>query len=215
MSGYSFTLRNAPSLLLVQPRISIVSEPKIGFRNRLVRSIAKSDLGVIVHVVRRRHFEYPDGTFPNRFCAQLDAAWRRKHEQAEQYVNEIYLSLVKFPYKAGVLVGAKDRLAYLTHRRHRERRDYWRRRCAQELRDATQRVLQTLAGYEPKLLGMYSKADGWYSEPLAFLNYLVNWEDGEVRVPRMSIRDYLGRNRRVSGASDPLRPASGRQALRA
>jgi type IV secretion system protein VirB4 len=48
------------------------------FRNRLVRSIAKSDLGVTVHVVRRRHFEYPDGTFPNRFCADLDAAWRRK-----------------------------------------------------------------------------------------------------------------------------------------
>src|SRR5689334_25029730 len=32
------------------------------FRNRLVRSIAKSDLGVTVHVVRRTHFEYPDGT---------------------------------------------------------------------------------------------------------------------------------------------------------
>jgi len=170
------------------------------FRNRLVRSIAKSDLGVTVHVVRRRQFEYPDGTFPNRFCADLDSAWRRKHEQAEQYVNEIYLSLVKFPYKAGILVGAKDRLDYLTHRRHRERRDYWRRRCAQELRDATQRVLQTLAGYEPKLLGMHSKADRWYSEPLAFLNYLVNWEDGEVRVPRMPIRDYLGRNRPIFGS---------------
>src|SRR6266446_8466639 len=72
------------------------------FRNRLVRSIAKSDLGVTVHVVRRRQFEYPEGTFPNRFCADLDSAWRRKHEQAEQYVNEIYLSLVKFPYKAGI-----------------------------------------------------------------------------------------------------------------
>ena len=54
------------------------------FRNRLVRSIAKSDLGVTVHVVRRRQFEYPDGTFPNRFCADLDSAWRRKHEQAER-----------------------------------------------------------------------------------------------------------------------------------
>src|SRR6266513_5364467 len=88
------------------------------FRNRLVRSIAKSDLGVTVHVVRRRQFEYPESSFPNRFCAELDAAWRRRHEQAEQYVNEIYVSFVKFPYKAGVLVGAKDRLAYLTHRRH-------------------------------------------------------------------------------------------------
>ena len=170
------------------------------FRNRLVRSFAKSDLGVTVHVVRRKHFEYPEGAFANRFCAELDAAWRRKHERAEQYVNEIYLSLVKFPYKAGVLVGAKDRLSYLSHRRHRERRDYWLRRCAQELRDVTHRVLQTLAGYEPKLLGMYRKTDGWYSLPLRFLNYLVNWEDSEVRVPRMSIRDYIGRNRPIFGS---------------
>lgn len=170
------------------------------FRNRLVRSIAKSDLGVTVHVVRRRRFEYPEGVFPNRFCTELDAAWRRKHEQAEQYVNEIYLSLVKFPYKAGVLVGAKDRLAYLSHKRHRERRDYWRRRCAQELRDVTHRVLQTLAGYEARLLGTYRKGDGWYSQPLGFLNYLVNWEEGEVRVPRMPIRDYLGRSRPIFGS---------------
>ena len=51
------------------------------FRNRLVRSIAKSDFGVTVHVIRLKHFEYPGGTFPNRFCAELDAAWRRKHER--------------------------------------------------------------------------------------------------------------------------------------
>jgi type IV secretion system protein VirB4 len=170
------------------------------FRNRLVRSIAKSDLGVTVHVVRRRHFDYPDGTFPNRFCAELDAAWRRRHEQAEQYVNDIYISLIKLPYKAGVLVGAKDRLAYLSHKRHRERREQWRRRCAQELRDVSHRVLQTLAAYEPRLLGMYRKADGWYSAPLAFLGYLVNWKEAEMRVPRMPIRDYLGRNRPIFGA---------------
>lgn len=170
------------------------------FRNRLARSIAKSDLGITVHVVRRKHFQYPEGTFPNRFCMELDAAWRRKHQQSEQYVNEIYVSLVKLPYKAGVLVGAKDRVAYLGHKRHAERREQWLRRCAQELRDVSQRVVQTLAAYEPRLLGMYRKGDGWYSGPLAFLNYLVNWHGGEVRVPRMPIRDYLGRNRPIFGA---------------
>ncbi len=169
------------------------------FRNRLVRSIAKSDLGVMVHVVRRRHFEYPESAFPNRFCTELDAAWRRRHEQAEQYVNDIYISLIKLPYKAGVLIGAKDRLAYLSHKRHRDRREQWRRRCAQELRDVSHRVLQTLGAYGPKLLGMYRKAEGWYSAPLAFLGYLVNWKEAEVRVPRMPIRDYLGRNRPIFG----------------
>lgn len=169
------------------------------FRNRLVRSIAKSDFGVTVHLVRRRHFEYPDGSFPNRFCADLDAAWRRKHEQNEQYVNEIYLSLVKFPYRSGVVAGAGDRLAYLSHRRQREKRDYWRRRCAQELRDVSQRVLQTLAAYEPRLLGMYWKADAWHSDALRLLHFLINWEDAQVRVPRMPVRDYLGKNRPIFG----------------
>src|SRR3954465_7279487 len=50
------------------------------FRNRLLRSVAKSDLGVTVHVIRRKDFGFPVGLFPNRFCAELDAAWRDKHE---------------------------------------------------------------------------------------------------------------------------------------
>lgn len=169
------------------------------FRNRLVRSIAKSDFGVTVHVVRRRQFEYPDGSFPNRFCAELDVAWRGKHEQHEQYVNEIYLSIIKFPYKSGVVVGAKDRIVYLSHKRQRDKLDYWRRRCAQELHDVTRRVVQTLAAYEPRLLGMVQKDDGWYSDALRFLHYLINWQDAEVRVPRMPIRDYLGKNRPIFG----------------
>src|SRR5258708_9733289 len=80
------------------------------FRNRLVRSIAKSDFGVTVHVIRRKHFEYPEGTFPNRFCAELHAAWRRKHEPSGQYVHHIYLSLAKLPHKPGALAGATDRV---------------------------------------------------------------------------------------------------------
>jgi type IV secretion system protein VirB4 len=169
------------------------------FRNRLLRSLAKSDLGVTVHVVRRKDFGYPEGTFPNRFCAALDEAWREKHQQAEHYINEIYFSLIKLPYKSGVLVGAKDRLTYLSHKRHREHRDHWRRRCARDLQDGSERMVRSLAAYGPRLLKMQRREDGWYSEPLRFLNYLVNWQDGDVRVPRQPIRDYLGKNRPIFG----------------
>lgn len=169
------------------------------FRNRLFRSLAKSDLGVTVHVIRRKDFGYAEGTFPNRFCAELDAAWEAKHRQAEHYLNEIYLSLIKLPYKSGVLIGAKDRLAYLSHKRHRDRRQHWQRRCAQDLHDASQRVLQSLSPYQPKLLKMQRKPHGWFSETLRFLHYLINWQDAEVRVPRLPVRDYLGRNRPIFG----------------
>lgn len=170
------------------------------FRNRLFRSLAKSDLGVTLHVVRRKDFGYPDASFPNPFCAELDAAWKAKHQHAEHYVNELYLSLIKLPYKSGVLIGAKDRFTYLAHRRHREKRAHWQRRGAQDLHDASQRVLQSLSGYQPTLLKMHRRADGWYSDALRFLHYLVNWQDVEVRVPRLPIRDYLGKNRPIFGS---------------
>lgn len=169
------------------------------FRNRLLRSLAKSDLGVTVHVVRRKDFGFPTGMFPNRFCQELDAAWREKHERTEHYVNEIYLSVIKLPFKSGVLVGARDRLTYMSHKRHQERRELWRRRCAQDLHDSTQRLAQSLSAYQPRLLKMFWQEHGWYSEPLRFLHYLINWQDVPVRVPRQPIRDYLGRNRPVFG----------------
>src|SRR5258708_27102076 len=34
---------------------------------------------------------------------------------------------------------------------------------------------------------------------MGLLDYLVTWEDAEVRVPRMPLRDYLGRNGAICG----------------
>ena len=47
------------------------------FRNRLLRSVAKSDLGVMVHVIRRKDFAFPTSTFPNRFCWPPRSSMRR------------------------------------------------------------------------------------------------------------------------------------------
>ncbi len=39
---------------------------------------------------------------------------------------------------------------------------------------------------------------GWAQLPR--LSHLVNWDGGDARVPRMPIREYLGRNRPIFGS---------------
>lgn len=74
------------------------------------------------YVIKRaiRH-GYPRNRIRQEFSRYLerriggrDAAWKAKHQPAEHYVNELYLSLIKLPCKSGVLVGAKDRFTYLS-----------------------------------------------------------------------------------------------------
>ena len=63
-----------------------------------------------------------------------------------------------------------------------------------EYRDRAE-IEDVLAGVD-----MERRTDGWYSDALRFLHYLINWQDAEVRVPRLPIRDYLGKNRPIFGS---------------
>ncbi|WP_232966912.1 hypothetical protein [Pseudomonas koreensis] len=45
-------------------------------RNTLLRTIASSNLGLYVHTVRRKVFDFPEGEGGTWFSKQLNAAWR-------------------------------------------------------------------------------------------------------------------------------------------
>jgi len=170
------------------------------FRNRLVRSIAKSDFGVTVHVIRRKHFEYPEGSFPNRFCAELDAAWRRKHER-RRAIRKRHLRLTR---EVPLQVGRSGRC-------EGSRRLPEPQASARKARLLAQALCAGVAGrYATRAAGRsaatsrscfvcIARTRDWYSQPPGLPPLPGELEDADVRVPRMPIRDYLGRNRPIFG----------------
>ncbi|SAL00335.1 type IV secretion/conjugal transfer ATPase [Caballeronia arationis] len=78
-------------------------------RNTVLRSIANSDRGIYVHLIRRKVNQYPAGEGGTWFSRQFNAVWRARYAQRSFYVNDIYISVVRNRFRQGV-PGILDRL---------------------------------------------------------------------------------------------------------
>jgi len=171
--------------------------------SQLLMTIARSDFGIYLTTVRKKRPAFPSGVFQPGFAADINSAWKARCEADKQYINELYLSIVRFPARKG-LNGIGERLSSLTWKRlsHEEAKrelELKREEMAKELNDVVNRFALSLTRYDVSRLGMYEKDGAWYSSAAEFLSYLVNWEDHPVRVPRMALANYLPHNRIIIG----------------
>lgn len=122
-------------------------------RNTVLRSIANSERGVYVHLVRRKIDVYPDGKPEAWFARAFDAAWRQRCERRSFYVNEIFLSVVRNRVRQGV-PGLIDRVVNLA--RSSVEPDAFETEAleaqASDLRDATSLIVKALRPYGATLL---------------------------------------------------------------
>src|SRR6185369_10692461 len=70
-------------------------------RNSLLKSMADGSYAIWFHTIRRRQSVYPGGKQPPGFAAQLDKAWREKHEDKNSFVNELYSTVIRKPDTKG------------------------------------------------------------------------------------------------------------------
>lgn len=173
------------------------------FLSKLLMTVARSDYGVYLTTLRKRRPAYPAGEFQPGFAAEVNRAWKSRNEGRKQYINELYISIVRFPARKGIN-GIGEKLKNLSMKRlsHEEaKRELERKReeMAKELDDVVRRFEVSLGRYDVERLGMYQGADGWYSSAAEFLSYLMNWSDSPVRVPRSAIAHYLPRTRPIIG----------------
>lgn len=78
-------------------------------RNTVLRSIANSDRGVYVHLIRRQMNRYPAGEGGTWFARRFNAAWRERCSHRAFYVNELYISIVRNRFRQGT-PGVLDRI---------------------------------------------------------------------------------------------------------
>ena len=157
-------------------------------RNTLTLALASSRHILYHHLVRREVPADLGGEFTG-FAAAVDAAWQRRLTRTRLYVNDLYLTVLRRP--APGLAGLVDWVRGLFTDHELRRRDADRADSLRELHDATASIITTLAAYRPRLLTTYQHAGRLYSEPLAFLSYLLNHEQRPVLLPAGPIDAYL------------------------
>ncbi|EKS72061.1 MULTISPECIES: type VI secretion protein [Caballeronia] len=148
-------------------------------RNTVLRSIANSDRGVYVHLIRRKVNQYPEGDGGTWFARRFNAAWRKRYEKRSFYVNKIYISIVRNRFRQGA-PGLLDRVFSLASGAKISSEDQESfDDQAKDLNEATNLVVQTLSGYGARKLCVRRRP--------AFLSEQVSAADAQVAIQRFKL----------------------------
>ncbi|WP_336278600.1 VirB4 family type IV secretion/conjugal transfer ATPase [Bartonella sp. CB175] len=158
--------------------------------NNILRGIASANLSLWTHIVRRRVYEYPDSTFDQMFCHQLDEKYRQSFTGYNLMVNDLYLTIVFQPIT--------DKIISFFSQHERETLDQKKMRqesCIKTLNEINRTLGQSLKHYGVELLGAYEKNGYAYSSALEFLGMLVNSEYRPMPICQDRFADYMCINR--------------------
>ncbi|EKS72421.1 Type IV secretion system protein VirB4 [Burkholderia sp. SJ98] len=148
-------------------------------RNTVLRSVANSDRGVYVHLIRRKVKQYPEGDGGTWFARRFNAAWRERYEKRSFYVNKIYISVVRNRFRQGA-PGLLDRIFSLASGAGPSAHDLESfEEQAKDLNEATNLILQSLSGYGARKLCVKRRS--------AFHTEDVNAADAHVAIERFGL----------------------------
>ncbi|MEZ5691354.1 MAG: VirB4 family type IV secretion/conjugal transfer ATPase [Rickettsiales bacterium] len=170
-------------------------------RNSLLKSMADGAYSVWFHTVRLRQGAYPGGKQPPGFASQIDKQWKEKHKHKDSYINELYISVLrKTEHKAISTLSKIFKKSAAADNKAAEIRSM--REAQKELAEAVSRFTSTLKDYGARVLTTYETEHGIFSEPMEFLNKIIN---GGLSVPircnSVDLSHYLPTNRLYFGGS--------------
>ena len=162
-------------------------------RNSLLKSFS-SEYAVYFWTLRRQTTEYPGGEFKPGFAQQLNEKYQARIQKNPLLHNALYLGIVTKP-AAGVLNQGFNWLNQLSHQLDKEAQQQQLAKTYQALEATTQKVLQVLSDYQPQLLTVYQKDELYFSQPLAFVDQLINYDRQAVPLVAQDASICLARKR--------------------
>jgi type IV secretion system protein VirB4 len=162
--------------------------------SQLYQSISTGKIAIYFHMIRK--IDNPDisGKFPDGFSKVLDKSYYAGFNKHTHFTWVFYMSLV---YRGVPKVGQgfANFISKLRNKSSSLLSEYYFNQGKQELYDVAQRFINTLSVYKPRKLGFISENGKTFSEPLTFINFLVNAEDHLVPLMRTDYASYLPRRR--------------------
>ena len=147
-------------------------------------AIGSDKFALWIHTVRkRRRFHYAV-EFKDRFAAWAHEQWRKKSHWKYQYYNEIYISVIHEGQDARLLDKHSTKHIFPLKRNRQYRNDYLEKAAADLDRTVAALLEKLRTAYNVHLLSVIERPGSpplnrtiFYSEPMEFLNYLINLRD--------------------------------------
>ncbi len=178
-------------------------------RNLLFKNLSSGNITLYFHTIRQRRPlaktepEYvldPTIKIPADFVSYLDSEWKKKYSTFESFSNDLYISVLYRPDKAGAAI-----LEYLYNKlKEGSDKSSWEsnmKEMRENLEEITTMILNTFRDFDSELLGPVKTPYGTHCKILEFLGTLVNCGISVPMIsPRMSIDKYIPNNRLFFGS---------------
>ncbi len=163
--------------------------------NAWLRNIASPEVALWTHVVRRRLHACLTGEPPAGFAQRLAARYRERLATETLWFNELYVTLVYRPLN----LKAASNVAMLFRRAERRTEALERAENLAAISKLAGQLEASLAEYEPRPLGCYSRGHVRCSALLEFLGLLLNGESQPMPLPRAPLEQALATSRLLVG----------------
>lgn len=179
-------------------------EIKKNMRNQMYKNVASGSIVLYFHTIRKRKSlldsdQIAKSVDRSDFTAYLNHIWNSKYASSDSYFNEIYISILYKPDKAGLAM-----LEYLVKKfKAGSDKHEWEKEMqemTENIEELTTRIVNTFSEYGVELLGLRQVNGVHYCSILEFLSTIVNCGyDSNVIVPQQSIDGYICNHRLFFG----------------
>ena len=159
-------------------------------RTAITNNIKSASLAVWLHTVRRKSNLDPEGEYPENFSLHLNNSWDKKNKWGEQFVNEVYITILSEGQTAK-FSSAKAFLKSIFYPLQKKIHDNFLESSSNNLDKVVNGVLEDLKSFGAKKLSFHKEKGVYYSEPLTFLNKVMNLNNIPVKVPVEDLSDYM------------------------
>ncbi len=172
-------------------------------RDAIRASVNSTDFAVCIHTVRRAADIRPEGEYPEDFSRVLNAAWVEHNGWDNQYLNEIYITVLHQGQRAR-LKDMASTLRALVPWADAHARDAYTEEAHAKLQDATIEMMRVLNEYGAHRLGLIEDGGVIYSEPLKFLSKLITLTDEDIPLPERGLDDTLSQAMDIAFGSNVM-----------
>lgn len=177
-------------------------------RNSLLKTMASGNIILYFHTIRRRRSMVDDQMYSidptikvyNDFSSYVLNTWKKKYSAAHSFFNELYVSIVYRPDKAGAAVIEY----WIKKLQQSTSKDNWAedmKEMKENLQEMSVRVINAFRDYDAKLLGI-EKVNGIYQcKILEFLCTIANCgQSTNIIPPRQYIDEHITTHRLFFGS---------------
>ncbi|MBL0318350.1 MAG: hypothetical protein IPP74_03465 [Alphaproteobacteria bacterium] len=180
-------------------RVGALREDLREIIKRAIRENIKDDRFVLrFHTIRKRKDIRLEGNFRDEISHQINDSWNDIHDWKNQFVNEVYLSVVH----EAQLLNIKDKKTFMRTLSAKHEFAYRQKffdESFRELNTAVEGMLNNLNSFGAARLGVIKVHGEYYSELISFFGKIIFLSDILLPMPTMDISEYMATHRIAFG----------------